>query len=387
MSETFAGYARADGSVGVRNHVLILPTVVCANGVVERLEREGCAHALVTHQHGCAQVGDDLSLTARTLAGFATNPNVGAVVLLSLGCESNQPDELAELVASSARPVEVLRIQELGGITATLDATRAAAERFRAELDRAEQVEAPWSSLVLGLECGGSDSWSGITGNPALGACADTLVALGGTVVLAETPEIIGAEHLLAERAAEPEVAGELLAVVDEWERHATRTGADARGAQPTPGNQAGGLTTIEEKSLGAIQKAGNSPLVEVVEFGERPSKQGFVFMDTPGHDIEQVTGFAAGGCQVVCFTTGRGTPTGCPVVPVVKIATNTRIAELMAEHIDVDAGPIVAGEATIAEIGEQIWAAVRRVCAGELTAAERGGHREFALPRLWSSL
>ncbi|MFN8221663.1 MAG: UxaA family hydrolase [Gaiellales bacterium] len=387
MSDGFLGWERADGSVGVRNHVLILPTVVCANGVVERLEREGTRHALVTHQHGCAQVGDDLALTGRTLAGFATNPNVGAVVLLSLGCESYQPDELAELVAASGRPVEVLRIQELGGITATLDAARAAADRFRAELDRVERVAAPWSLLRLGLECGGSDSWSGITANPALGACADTLVSLGGTVVLAETPEIIGAEHLLAERAVEPAVAAQLLAAVDTWEQHAARTGVDARGAQPTPGNQAGGLTTIEEKSLGAIQKAGASPLTEVVEFGEGPSRSGFVFMDTPGHDIEQVTGFAAGGCQIVCFTTGRGTPTGCPIVPVVKIATNTRIAELMAEHVDVDAGPIATGEATIAEVGDEIWRFVQRVGTGELTAAERGGHREFALPRLWSSL
>lgn len=387
MSEGFLGYERADGSVGVRNHVLVLPTVVCANGVVERLEREGARHAFVTHQHGCAQVGDDLSLTARTLAGFATSPNVGAVVLLSLGCESNQPDELAELVAGSGRPVEVLRIQELGGITATVDAARAVADGFRAALDRVERVGAPWSKLVLGLECGGSDSWSGITGNPALGACADTLVALGGTVVLAETPEIIGAENLLAARATEPDVAEELLAAVAAWEEHAIRTGVDARGAQPTPGNQAGGLTTIEEKSLGAIQKAGTSPLVEVVGFGERPTRRGLVFMDTPGHDIEQVTGFAAGGCQVVCFTTGRGTPTGSPVVPVVKIATNTRIAELMAEHVDVDAGPIATGGATIADVGEEIWACVRGVCDGELVAAERGGHREFALPRLWSSL
>jgi altronate dehydratase large subunit len=387
MTQTFAGYRRADGSIGVRNHVVVIPTVVCANSVVERLDREGTELALLTHQHGCAQVGDDLQMTRRVLSGVGRNPNVGATLLVSLGCETNVAEALAEDIGATGRPVELFRIQEYGGVSATLDAVRAAAARLSAELAAQEREQIPLSELSVGLECGGSDAWSGITANPALGRAADLLVEAGATVVLAETPETVGAEHLLAARATEPAVAERLLAAVATWELHAHATGADARGAQPTPGNQAGGLTTIEEKSLGALQKGGSTPLVEVVDYGERPTRRGLVFMDTPGQDIEQVTGFAAGGVHVVCFTTGRGTPTGCPVLPVVKISTNSRTASLLAEHIDIDAGPISTGDATIDSIGREIFETILAVAAGQRVAAEIGRHREFAIPRLWSSL
>jgi altronate dehydratase large subunit len=387
MTRTFHGYRREDGSIGVRNHVAVIPTVVCANSVAERLDREAIELALLTHQHGCAQVGDDLQLTRRVLAGMARSPNVGAALLVSLGCETNVAESLAEEIASTGRPVELFRIQEYGGVSATVDAVRVAAERLTAELALQEREQIPISELIVGLECGGSDAWSGVTANPALGRAADMLVEAGATVVLAETPETIGAEHLLAARATEPEVAARLLAAVATWETHARTTGADARGAQPTPGNQEGGLSTIEEKSLGALQKGGTSELVEVVGYGERPTCHGLVFMDTPGHDIEQVTGFAVGGVHVVCFTTGRGTPTGCPVLPVIKIATNSRIASLLAEHIDVDAGPIATGASTIDEVGHEIFETILAVATGQRVSAEIGRHREFAIPRLWSSL
>jgi altronate dehydratase large subunit len=387
-SRTFFGYPRLDGQIGVRNHILVLPTVVCANGVVERLDREAGSVplALVTHQHGCGQVGDDLSLTVRTLSGIVANPNVGAVVLVSLGCESNQPQRLAEAAAAAGKPIEICQIQELGGITATYERVHALAEMMAVDLGRQEREEVPVSELVVGLECGGSDAWSGITANPALGLASDRLVAEGGTVVLAETPEIIGAEHLLAQRAAGPEVAARLLAAVAGWEDHAHRTHVDVRGAQPTPGNIAGGLTTIEEKSVGAVQKGGSTPLNEVIGYAERAGTRGLVLMDTPGQDIEQVTGMAAGGAQIVCFTTGRGTPTGSPIVPVIKISTNSRTTELFAEHIDTDAGRIVDGVTTLADIGDEIFERILATASGERTAAERGRHREFALPRLWSS-
>jgi altronate dehydratase large subunit len=384
----FLGYRRTDGTVGVRNHVLVLPTVICSTGVIERLDRERAGrYALVTHQHGCGQVGADHDLTVRTLAGFATNPNVGAVVLVSLGCESNQPEVIAEQVEATGRPVEIVRIQEAGGLSATFDRVSEIAEKFASQLDAHKREPIPVAELLVGLECGGSDAWSGLTANPALGIAADALVAEGATVMLGETPEVIGAEHLLAERASTPEVAEELLRAVDQWEAHARRTGADARGAQPSPGNIEGGITTLEEKSFGALQKGGTSPLNEIVEIARRPTERGLVLMDTSGDDIEQATAFAAGGAHLICFTTGRGTPTGSPIMPVIKISSNSRIANWMSEHIDLNAGTVASGDQTIAEVGAEIFQAVLHVASGERTASERGLHREFGITRLWSTL
>lgn len=384
----FLGFPRRDGGVGVRNHVLVLPTVGCANGVVERLDRESDGrYALITHQHGCGQVGDDHDLTVQTMVGVATNPNVGAVLLVSLGCESNEAEVMAEQIASTGRPVEIIRIQELGGMSATYDRLTTVAASFHRELSIQAREPTPVSELLIGLECGGSDAWSGLTANPALGLAADRLVAEGATVMLGETPEVIGAEHILAARAADDSVAEELVAAVAAWEAHSARTGADARGAQPSPGNIAGGITTLEEKSFGALQKGGSTPLNEIVKIAERPRRSGLVLMDTSGDDVEQATAFAAGGAQIVCFTTGRGTPTGSPVMPVIKISSNSQVAEWLAEHIDLDAGPVATGEATLQEIGEAIHELTIAVADGRQTAAEVGRHREFGITRLWSTL
>lgn len=387
LSEALSGYRRADGTFGIRNHVLIVPTVVCANSVVERFDRSGSDEAMLTHQHGCGQVGGDLALTQQVLTGIATNPNVGAVVLVSLGCESNAPNTLAERIAHTDREVEVVSIQAEGGIAAASDRVAQTVAQMRARLDQQAKVDAGWDELIVGLECGGSDGWSGITANPALGLAADWLVGKGATVVLGETPEIVGAEHLLAKRAMSDRVGADLLEAVEAWEEKIALTGANARGGQPSPGNIDGGITTIEEKSLGAIQKGGTNPLTEVVGFGARPSQHGLVFMDTPGQDIEQLTGLAAGGCQIVCFTTGRGTPTGSPVMPVIKIATNSKVAQRMHDHIDVDTGRVADGGATLQDVAQDILDAVSAVCGGERTAAERNRQRDFALPRLWGSL
>jgi altronate dehydratase large subunit len=384
----FQGYRRSDGTVGVRNHVLVLPTVVCSTGLVERLDREQTGrYALVTHQHGCGQVGADHELTVRTLAGFATSPNVGAVVLVSLGCESNQPEVIAKQVEATGRPIEIVSIQEAGGLSAAYERVVDVAAAFRNRLEAQRRESVPVSELLVGLECGGSDAWSGLTANPALGNAADSLVAEGATVMLGETPEVIGAEHLLAARARSPEVADALLRAVADWEAHARRTGADARGAQPSPGNIEGGITTLEEKSFGALQKGGSTPLNEVVEIARPPTQRGLVLMDTSGDDIEQATAFAAGGAHLVCFTTGRGTPTGSPIMPVIKISSNSRIADWMGEHIDLDAGPIASGAKTLSEVGDEILERVLAVASGETTAAERGLHREFGITRLWSTL
>lgn len=385
---TFDGYRRSDGSVGIRNHVLVIPTVGCVNSVVERLDRESDGRfALATHQHGCGQVGADHDLTVATIKGIATNPNVVAAVLVSLGCESNQPAEIAAHIEASGRRAEIVAVQVAGGITQAYERVRELADRFAEEVNAAEREPVDVSELLVGLECGGSDAWSGLTANPALGVASDQLVDEGATVMLGETPEVIGAEHLLAARASSADVRRRLLDAVEAWEKHARRTGADARGAQPSPGNIEGGITTLEEKSFGALQKGGSSPLNEVIEIGTRPRQRGLVLMDTSGDDVEQTTAFAAGGAQITCFTTGRGTPTGNPVMPVLKISSNSRIAEWMSEHIDVDAGRIIDGGATVESVGQEIFEAVCRVASGEITAAERGRHREFGITRLWSTL
>jgi altronate dehydratase large subunit len=384
----FLGFRRGDGTVGVRNHVLVLPTNICASGVIERLDREEAGrYALVTHQHGCGQVGADHDLTVRTMMGFATNPNVGAVIVVSLGCESNQPERIAEAVAARGRPVEIVRIQQVGGVRQAYEVVRETASAFAETLQRDQREPVPAGELVVGLECGGSDAWSGLTANPALGIAADALVDEGATVMLGETPEVIGAEHLLVKRARSRDVADALLRAVDQWEAHARATGADARGAQPSPGNIDGGITTLEEKSFGALQKGGTRPLNEVVAIAERPTEKGLVLMDTSGDDIEQATAFAAGGAHLVCFTTGRGTPTGSPVMPVIKIASNSRVAHWMEEHIDLDAGTIATGTRTMVEVAQDIFESVLAVSSGDITAAERGLHREFALTRLWSTI
>ena len=238
------------------------------------------------------------------------------------------------------------------------------------------------AELVLGLECGGSDALSGITANPALGVASDRLVAAGGTSVLAETPELIGAEDILARRAASPEVGRRVYDVILGFERAIEELGVDVRGAQPTPGNQAGGLTTIEEKSLGAAKKGGNAPVAGVVDYAERPAAPGLHIMDTPGQDIEQMVGMVAGGCQLVAFTTGRGTPTGSPIAPCLKISTNTATFERLDGDIDLDAGVILSGRESVRSMGERIYDALLRVAAGETTASERRGNREFAISR-----
>jgi altronate dehydratase large subunit len=240
----------------------------------------------------------------------------------------------------------------------------------------------PRAELVLGLECGGSDALSGITANPALGVASDLLVGDGGTSILAETPELIGAEEHLAARAATPEVARAVRETILGFERAIQELGVDVRGAQPSPGNQAGGLTTIEEKSLGAAKKGGDAPIVGVLDYGERPVSRGLHIMDTPGHDIEQMVGMVAGGCQIVAFTTGRGTPTGCPIAPCVKISSNTRVFERLRGDIDFDAGAILDGGGTVRSTGEQIYELLLRVAAGASTASERRGNREFAISR-----
>lgn len=376
---TFDGYRRPNGEAGTRNHVLVLSTVGCANGAVRRIGRLVPDAVTIPHVYGCSQLGDDLAQTTRVLEGFAAHPNVAAVLLVSLGCESLDSRALAESATARGANVHHLVIQEAGGTGATADRGAAIVRELLVDAARTPRVPIPLSELIAGLECGGSDAWSGLTANPALGRASDALVQAGGTAILSELPEFIGAEHLLAARAA-PDVAAALIAAVQRWEDAAHRMGVDLRGAQPTPGNIAGGLTTIEEKSLGATMKGGSSPVAELIGYGERPARRGLVVMDTPGNDPESVTGMVAGGAQLVVFTTGRGTPAGCPIAPVIKVATNTAMATALADDMDLNAGTIITAGEPLASAGDRIFAEIIAVASGKLTAAERWGNAEFAI-------
>jgi altronate dehydratase large subunit len=370
----FAGYRRQNGTVGVRNHVLVLPSVMCANHVVELIGKKVPEAVVVAHPNGCSQIGADFEQTKRTLAGFAANPNVAATLVVGLGCETNESRALGRAIAELGAHVEVIGIQEEGGSTATIARGVEVARALLREAERCERTQVDLSTLVLGTECGGSDAFSGITANPALGYASDRVVEAGGTVILAEVPELVGAEHLLAARA-EPKVGERLYALIERVEQRARAMRVDIRGGNPAPGNIAGGITTLEEKSLGCIYKGGSSPLREVIEYAERPTQCGLVVMDTPGQDIEQMTGMVAGGAQVVVFTTGRGTPTGSPIAPVIKVATNTPMYEKMREHMDVNAGDVLDGKRSILDAAN-----------GKQTAAEVLEFRDFAINRIGPS-
>jgi altronate dehydratase large subunit len=373
------GYRRANGTWGVRNHLLVLPARTAANRAAEEIADAVEGAVAVTHEWEGVPGDRDAALVARTLAGFATNPNVGAVLLVGI---DDADLDLASRIAARGQTVQVLAMAQHGGTAGTIEAGREIAARLAASIAEQEREPMPLCALAIGLECGGSDALSGITANPALGVASDRLVAAGATTMLSEVPELVGAEEILAARAINDDVARRMVAVVHDFERSVEALGVDIRGAQPTPGNIDGGLTTIEEKSLGAAKKAGNAPLTGVIEFAAQPDEPGLYVMDTPGHDIEQMVGLVAGGCQIVAFTTGRGTPTGSAIAPCLKISTNTAIFERMAGDIDLDAGVILTGEETLQTMGDRIHDALLEVAAGAPTCSERRGNREFAIRR-----
>lgn len=379
------GYLRPNGTYGIRNHLLVLPTSVCASDTAVRIASQVPGAVAVPHQHGCCQVGTDYLQTVRTLIGFGKNPNVGAVLIVSLGCEGIQAEPVQKEIAETGKPVERVVIQEHGGTLGALQAGIRIASRMAADLAAMEKVDFDISHLVLGLECGGSDPTSGIAANPVLGVCSDLLIEAGGSSILSETTEMIGAEHLMAQKAVTPEIAEKFLAMVRRTEQYAIDMGQDLRGSQPTPGNIEGGITTIEEKSLGCIYKAGTAPLVGTLEYGEAipASPRGLYFMDTPGQDIDSITGMVAGGAQIIVFTSGRGTPTGCPIAPVIKLTGNYDTYNKMTDNIDFNAGRAISGEATIDQLGRELFDEMITVCNGRLTKAESLGHNEFGIYRI----
>ena len=385
---TFLGFRRADGRVGTRNFVAVLASVNCSSTATRRIAETVRSSGVLARypnvdgvlafgvKGGCgAHHGSpDMAQLQRTLGGIVDHPNVAAYVVLSLGCEVNQPGEMLEEagIARGASGPPVLTIQEDGGFVRTVEAGVEAVSRLLPLADAARREEVPASELVVALQCGGSDGWSGVTANPALGRAADEVVRQGGTVVLGETPEIYGAEHLLTRRARSPEVAEKLLDRIRWWERHAAAFGASIDN-NPAPGNKAGGLTTIYEKSLGAVAKAGSTPLEDVVGYAERITGPGLVHMDTPGYDPVSVTGQVAGGCNIVVFTTGRGSAFGFKPSPTIKVASNSELYRRQEPDMDVNAGRILDG-ASLEEVGGEIFEEVLAVASGKQTCSERCG-------------
>jgi altronate hydrolase len=380
---TYKGFRRRDGRVGTRSYVAIISSVNCSASVSRYVAERFRGDALrdfphvngvvaLTHKGGCGAHygGAEVDLLQRTLAGFARHPNVAGYILMGLGCEVNQIPDLVERQGLDA-PTSFV-IQEEGGLVEAVEAGVRAVSEILPEANACRRVAVPVSELTVALQCGGSDAWSGVTANPALGKAVDLLVAQGGTAVLGETTEVYGGEHLLTRRAVSEEIGRKLIDRIHWWEQYTAMHGAEIDN-NPTPGNKLGGLTTIYEKSLGAIAKSGSTPLTDVLEYAQPVRTRGFVHMDTPGYDPVSVTGQVAGGCNLVVFTTGRGSVFGCRPVPTIKVATNPGLYQRMRNDMDVNAGRILEG-ATLDEVGAEIFELMIEVASGTPTRSERHG-------------
>ncbi|QRR07067.1 altronate dehydratase [Burkholderia sp. MS455] len=389
---TFMGIRRSDGRIATRNYIGILTSVNCsatvARAIADHFRRDVHPQALagypnidgviaLTHGLGCGidSRGDGIAILRRTLAGYAAHPNFHSVLFIGLGCETNQiGDVLREGGHADGARLQHFTIQESGGTRKTIERGIAMVTNMLAEANCTTRVAVPASHLVVGLQCGGSDGYSGISANPALGAAVDRLVRQGGTAILSETPEVYGAEHLLTRRAVSREVGEKLLARIAWWEGYCARNGA-ALDNNPSAGNKAGGLTTILEKSLGAIAKAGTTNLVDVFEYAQRIDVRGLVFMDSPGYDPMSATGQVASGANLICFTTGRGSAYGCAPAPSLKLATNTALWERQEEDIDINCGGVIDGTTTVARLGDDIFRSMLDCASGAYSKSELHGY------------
>jgi altronate dehydratase large subunit len=383
----FQGYRRPDGTAATRNHVLVMPSVGCSQGAAQAIARGVKGAVFLPNILGCGQMGGDRATLKRTLVGFGANPNVFAVLIVGNGCEQLTPEELAEGLPPSQKRVETIAIQEIGGTRKTIAKGKLLAKEMCRDAVCLARQPIPVGELVLGTECGGSDFTSGLASNPAVGVACDMLSAEGGTVILSETPELIGAEHIIAKRARTPATGSQILDAVAWWEARAIAAGQDIRDGNPSPGNIAGGITTLEEKSLGCIYKAGTGTLEEVIPYAGKPTRKGLVYMDTPSHDIEQLTGMVAGGAQIVVFTTGRGTPCGSPIAPVIKITANRQTYLGMRDNMDMDVSKILQGKETVEAAGRRIFDAILSAASGKLTKAEKLGQRDFAIFKTYPNI
>ena len=389
---SFMGFKRADGRVATRNYIGILSSVNCsataARAIADHFSRQNHPQALanfpnvdgvvaLTHGTGCGMdtEGMGMQILQRTLAGYATHANFAAVLVVGLGCESNQIN--AWLATSSLREGETLRvfnIQDSGGTSKTVAKGIALIQEMLPHANKAHREEVDASHITIGLQCGGSDGYSGISANPALGAAVDLLVAHGGSAILSETPEIYGAEHLLTRRAVDQAIGEKLVARIKWWENYTAINGGEMNN-NPSPGNKAGGLTTILEKSLGAVAKGGTSNLQAVYEYAEKIDTHGFVYMDTPGYDPVSATGQVAGGANLICFTTGRGSAYGCAPSPSLKLATNSNLWRKQEDDMDINCGEIIDGSCSVAEMGQRIFDLVLATASGHASKSERHGY------------
>jgi altronate dehydratase large subunit len=377
----FRGYRRQDGRVGVRNHVAVVSTVLCSSTVAKTIANATGA-AEITHDGGCGQLGPDKEHTERILKGVVTHPNVGAVLVVGLGCEQIEAETLAGVAAG--KPARHIDIHKAGGNTAAVEAGIEIVREITAEIDGVERQPASINELVLATQCGSSDTGSGLASNPVVGVLADRLVNAGGTVFLGETGSLYGAAGLMARRAISPGVGQRIIEITDVRERYYARMGKSLKDANPTPGNIAGGLTTLVEKSLGGVRKGGTTPIQGVLAPGEQVQGRGLWVMDTSlGLGACGTCDMFAGGAQIMAYTTGRGNPIGSAIGPVIKITATRGTVETLPDIIDFDASPVLYGEETIEACGERLLAACVAVANGKLTKAEASGHTVFAIGRM----
>lgn len=377
----FWGYKRKDGRAGIRNHVLILPACACGSESSRIVASQVRGAVSIVFNTGCSDVAANTAMSQKVLTGFACNPNVYGVVIIGLGCETVPHRKLREKIeAMTSKPVVSFGIQEEGGTLKTIEKAVRAAREMASTAGMQQKERCDISELLLGIECGGSDATSGLASNPAVGELSDRLVDLGASTMMSESIEWIGGEHVLAKRAATPEIHDQIIRVCEDYEAHLKAAGQDCRAGQPTPGNKDGGLSTIDEKSLGCIRKGGTRPIVEVLAQAERPTKRGAIVMDTAGYDISSVTSMVAAGCNVIVFTTGRGTPTGNAIVPVLKVTANAHTYSWMEDNMDVDLSGILRGEESISASGERLLTRIHEVANGRLTKAEAYGFSDIAV-------
>lgn len=384
LPTTFFGFTRPDGTVGIRNQLLIVPVTTAANTVARRVS------AMIPGSVALPLLDDELeddrfrALMEQVLAGAAASPNNGAAIVIGLNRSSGEAERVLEQARQIApgKPIEGFSIDETGGSIKAISKGVEIGQRLTPRLAMQQRVETSLSELILGTECGGSDATSGLASNPTVGVVSDILVDMGGTSILSETTELMGAEHILARRARNEDVARRIIEIVANIEKAANAVGASVAGGNPTPGNMAGGLTTIEEKSLGCIYKGGSRTIEDVLDFATRPKRKGLHIMDTPGHDCVSVSAKAAAGAHLCIFTTGRGTALGNAVYPVIKVCANPTTVAKMQDNIDFSCAPIVEGIASKEELGPQLFRLMVDICNGQPTNAEIIGHHEFCIHR-----
>ncbi len=369
--KTINGYLRKNGSVGIRNHVLVLPTVSCVNGVVNRISREVPEAVCVPHAYGCGRGGmRDIEILYRILTGLMHHPNIGGVVLIGLGCEVSSTSRLLPWLTNVGKPVEVFNVQTDGGSMETARKGIAAARLMLADVNAQPRVAVPWDKIMVAMECGGSDAMSGVTANVAVGAVSDWLVEQGATVMFGENTEMIGTSHVLTRRAKDEQVARQIEQMITRAEKLTQDVMGELASLVISPGNMDGGMSTIAEKSMGCIFKGGTTRINQVVDYGQAPSEHGLILQDGPGYDSDSMAGLAVSGSQLMFFSTGRGTPVGFPGMPVIKVASNTGIYEAMRDDMDINAGVLVEG-CPLNKLRDRMIDLMIRVINGEETRAE----------------